>query len=556
MTPRDRSHAHWMDDFFASYYVHRPVNATFVGVHEHDDRLPDPSENGAGDLLADIRSLRARLVGAPVPEASAAAIDRRLARGFLDIEEWELTSSHFHRGNPSLYTGDAVFGVIGLFLTDFAPLEHRTEAAMARMHAVPDFLAQARRNVRRAPASWTERAIRDCDGAMTLFERGLPLLAETSSIRSPAFTKALSTAASAFAEHRRRLRVDLLPTDHDRVGVGSEALALYLREGHALEQTAEQIADYAEARLRKAEAFVRQEAAELGARTPQEILVALRDRHPEADRYYDAYQECWEELRRVVIEEALVTWPDFPLRYVPRPQWVRQAAPHLYFLFYRSPAAFERPGMHDYLVAPLPENDPTEFLRSNNDSVIKLNHVIHHGGLGHHVQNWYAFRAESRIGRMAAVDCASRIAVFCGGTMAEGWACYATALAAEVGVLTPLEALAEHHSQIRIAARAVVDVRLHSGQMTLDDAARFYEERAAMSAVAARGEAVKNSMFPGTALMYLMGKDAIHDLRTEMRTRTGSDFDLRAFHDELLSWGSIPVPLIATEMKKKIDDDR
>ena len=72
--------------------------------------------------------------------------------------------------------------------------------------------------------------------------------------------------------------------------------------------------------------------------------------------------------------------------------------------------------------------DTEELLQATNDSVIKLNHVIHHGSIGHHVQNWHAFRSASRIGQVAAVDCASRIAMFCGGTMAEGWACYATDL--------------------------------------------------------------------------------------------------------------------------------
>ena len=91
----------WLDDFFASYYQHRPVNATFIGVHAHDDRLPDYSEHGAGDALADADTLLARLRDLPHEELSAIeAIDRKLAVGFLDIQRWELRSRHFQRGNP------------------------------------------------------------------------------------------------------------------------------------------------------------------------------------------------------------------------------------------------------------------------------------------------------------------------------------------------------------------------------------------------------------------------------------------------------------------------
>jgi len=151
------------------------------------------------------------------------------------------------------------------------------------------------------------------------------------------------------------------------------------------------------------------------------------------------------------------------------------------------------------------------------------------------------------------VDCASRIAMFCGGTMAEGWACYTTELMDEVGFLTPLESYAERHTRLRMAARALVDVRLHHEKITLDQAAAFYCDRVGMAPASAMAEAVKNSMFPGTALMYLIGTDTIHQLRRELSTRPG--FDLRAFHDRLLSYGSIPVALIADAMRRRKTTD-
>ena len=193
----------------------------------------------------------------------------------------------------------------------------------------------------------------------------------------------------------------------------------------------------------------------------------------------------------------------------------------------------------------MPPGQQHELLRANNDSVIKLNHVIHHGGIGHHVQNWNAFRCGSRVGRVAAVDCASRIAMFCGGTMAEGWACYATDLMGEFGALTPLEQYAQHQSRVRMCARAIVDVRLHEGRYTLRQAAEYYEQEAGFSPVAARSEAVKNSMFPGAALMYLIGTDGIHELRSEMESLQRERFSLRRFHDEFLSYGSIPVTVVS-----------
>lgn len=553
MNPDRTAHSDWMDAFFASYYAHRPVNATFIGVHDFDDRLPDLSEEGVGDALADLHDLARRSEPEPASLTAAEAIDRRLARGFLKIQDWEFRSEHFHRGNPSLYTGEAAFGVMGLFLTDFAPRAERVEAATARMNAVADFLARARANVPRAPRAWTERAILECDGALAFFLDGVVELEAALGTGTSAFGAAAERAAEAFANHRAWLESELLTRSSGHYACGAEAFDSYLADGHFLEQSAGEIVRYAEDQMAEAEAYLAGHAADFGAATPAEALAGLADQHPRVDDYYGSFEETWREVRRISDKERLLTWPDFPIRYVPRPAWARGAAPHLYFLFYRSPAAFGRPAVHNYMVAPLPDEDPAAFLRTNNDSVIKLNHVIHHGGLGHHVQNWHAFRAESRIGRVAAVDCASRVAMFCGGTMAEGWACYATDLAAEAGALTPLEQYAQAHARVRMAARAVVDVRLHRGEMTLEEAAAYYEARARMSQAAAHGEAVKNSMLPGAAIIYLMGTDAIHGLRQEMKRREGPGFDLRRFHDTFLSYGSIPVSLIAEDMKRRTE---
>ena len=89
-------------------------------------------------------------------------------------------------------------------------------------------------------------------------------------------------------------------------------------------------------------------------------------------------------------------------------------------------------------------------MRAANDTVIKLNHVVHHGALGHHAQNFYASQSASRIGQVAAVDGASRIGMFSAGTLAEGWACYACDLMEEVGFLTPLDSAAQQHTRVRL----------------------------------------------------------------------------------------------------------
>src|SRR5207245_1715365 len=87
---------------------------------------------------------------------------------------------------------------------------------------------------------------------------------------------------------------------------------------------------------------------------------------------------CGPEAREAADAHGLATWVTDPISFVPQPVWAREAAPSLYFLFYRAPAAFDRLPVVDYFVTP-----------GAHESAIKLTHVIHHAGLGHHLQNWY-----------------------------------------------------------------------------------------------------------------------------------------------------------------------
>jgi len=117
-----------------------------------------------------------------------------------------------------------------------------------------------------------------------------------------------------------------------------------------------------------------------------------------------------------------------------------------------------------------------------------------------------------------------------------------------VGFLTDFELVAEQHSRLRQLARAIVDIELHQHSWTEEDARQFYEERVGMSPGAAAKEVTRNSMFPGASIMYWLGTQGIHDLRRRLKEIEGPEFSLRAFHDKLLSYGSIPVLLIARLM--------
>ncbi|MEO7962315.1 MAG: DUF885 family protein [Gemmatimonadaceae bacterium] len=551
-----------LDAFFESYYRLRPVNATFTGVHWYDGRLPDWSDEGVERAVSEMRGLRAKLAAEGATELSDAAIlnrdwnaiDRALADSFLEIQLAELKGRQFQRGNPSLVIGEAAFAIISLMIRDFAPLGTRVDHASSRLKQLPSFLTSALATIAQAPvpSAWVEKALNECEGVRALLTDGMEQWALLDGEKSP--TGVGPTGITEAREALETFARDVSTLAHETTpgrACGEEFLAFVLRRGHWVDRTLDDVLDDVRTRYAAAQRTLEEMARKVDSRGMAGVQEQLAAAHPEPDEYYVAFEATWMACHELSVERDLVTWPQFPIHYVPFPRWTRAAAPSLYYLYYRSPASLELPELHDYVVPPIDtlEGESLEqHLRMWNDSVIKLNHVVHHGALGHHVQNWFAAHAPSRIGQIAATDCASRIGMFLAGTMAEGWACYATDLMNECGFLTPAEEVSEQHTQVRMLARAIVDIEYHTGRRSFEQAVAMYRDEVGMTSAAAFGEATKNSMFPGTALMYWLGTSQIHSLRRDLEARQGERFSLRAFHDELLSFGSIPVAVAARIM--------
>ena len=536
--------------FFASYYRLRPVNATFTGVHDFDDRLPDWSPDGLEAAIGEMRQLRASLHdGREAGDLrDTPARDEALAASFLDVQIAELESDHFQRGNPSLAIAEAAFGIISLVTRPFAPARHRLDAVVGRLHAIPEFLDGAQRSmVSTLRDEWRAKALKECDGARRIVGDGLRRWLASERLPDDRVRPAADCAAAAIDRFQQWL-TGMPRADGESYAAGGEMLDLLIARGHWCETARRELAAAARDSLDRALSDLDCRARAAAPGGWPDVQDRLAGRHPTTAGYLAAFQRTWDECRARAVDARLVSWPDYPIRYVPIPPHTRDAAPLLYYLFYRSPAPFDRLPIHDYVVTPIDEtmaaDEQRRRLRAANDSVIKLNHVVHHGAIGHHVQNYRAGTGESEIGRVAAVDCASRIGMFLGGTMAEGWACYATDLMDEIGFLSPDESIAQQHTRARLLARAVVDMGLHDRSLTYADAVAVYRDRVGMAPDAARGEACKNAMFPGTALMYWLGTDRLHRLRAARQRAEGAAFDLQQFHDRVLSFGSIPVPLL------------
>jgi len=556
---KDLQFEQWLDTFFTHLFSHHPVDATFAGLHEYNGILPDVSSAGLAATAKEIEQLLTSLNDFDRSGLERfQQIDYDLAKGFLLMQQWERSSGYSHAYNPVTYTSEAAFSLLSLFLSDNRSIKEKQSDVTSRLRSIPTYLSNAQKNLTKSPSEWTKRSIEECTGALAFLNYGVETLRKEEGLQLS--EQDVTDAIEAFEQFSSFLENELLSnTSEDVLKCGETSFKNILSWAHEIDHSFDlsSYAKHAEEIVLACTKQLEERLDEFGATSVQEALARLSDDHPDSENYMNTFEQLWEKSRVFNEEEQLVSWGEYPIEYQPIPRWAKEAQPYLYFLFYRCPPRYNRPPVYRYNVPSLEESwsakEKEDFLRSNNTFVIKTNHVLHHGGIGHHVQNWNALHAQSRIAQISANDGPARLTMLCGGTHCEGWACYISSLAGHRGFLNPLESYAEISSLRRMASRAVVDIRLHCGSFTLEDAAAYYRDHAMMSEGAARKEAVKNSLFPGGAIMYLYGVEQIEHLRDSMKKKKKDSFSLKEFHDTFLSYGTIPVSRIAKEMMGSAD---
>lgn len=124
----------------------------------------------------------------------------------------------------------------------------------------------------------------------------------------------------------------------------------------------------------------------------------------------------------------------------------------------------------------------------------------------------------------------------------EGWGLYTEFLAEEMGLYTtPYERFGRLTYEMWRACRLVVDTGIHYMGWTRDQAEACFLENSALAPHNIRTEVSRYISWPGQALAYKTGELLMRDLRARAEARLGEDFDIRDFHDELLSEGAVPL---------------
>ena len=514
---------------------HSPIEATWAGLHDYDADMPDLSAEGFADNERRARDNVRALAAWDVRELSPAErIDHRLMVARFETEAREIEAVALHRHDPSLYANTAVYGVYSLLARDFAPLAGRLPAVQSRLEQIPAAFDAGIVNLDRSPAIWIEIAIEETLGAAEFLRESIGPLASD----RPQMRTALERALDACARFESFLKETHAGRDSIPFAIGRELFDFKLRDEHLLPYDCESLLAFGEDAVRSTLAELTALALRIDpAGTWVHLVEKLRVDHPAEDRLLGEYRKGVADARAFVAERGLVTIPaGEELQVVDTPAFLSPTVP---YAAYMAPGAFDPQQQGLFYVTPVSDQltppERAEALLGHNRYAMLLTNV-HEAYPGHHLQLVCANKVTSEVRRLFDSD------VFC-----EGWALYCEQLMLDEGMTDdPRVRLFQLKDQLWRACRVVIDVKMHTGRMTFDEAVDVLVEVAHLERPNAVGEVRRYTQSPTQPMSYLTGKHQIMDLREREKTRLGDAFDMRAFHDKLLSFGTIPVALISS----------
>jgi uncharacterized protein (DUF885 family) len=506
-----------------------PIVGTYLGIHTEDDRLGDASRDALLQELADEKSHLTDVEALdPAGLSGTAQFERdveihNLRRAIFDTEvvrTWE-------RRSLALDTvGDALFLI---FAQDYAPLPVRLAAIAGRLEAIPAFLEESRSRAAVPQVRlWQQLEIEAAADLPAFLDEIIAAGDDLPEADRRRLTHANDAARAALGGYVEWLNGSLAGGS-DEWALGRERYdeLVALRAFDGLD--ADAILAIGEEQLASNKAARIAAAREIDPDVDEPTVVdRIKNDHPATfEEALEAYSDVMRRSRQYLIDKGIVTVPDDErIDVVTTPVYLRNVIP---FAAYFSPPKFDPNPKGIYIVTPSVGNDPNAMREHNYSSI--SNTSIHEAYPGHHLQLAVANRHPSLTRLLVNAP-----------EFVEGWGMYSEQLMREQGFDdAPNFRLALYTDAIWRASRIILDVRMHRGELSVEEATDFLVAQTSFEGANARAEVNRYTYTPTYQLSYLLGKILLLQLRADEQQRLGSRFDLRAFHDTLFNNGSLPI---------------
>ena len=529
-----------VDEYLDQFARRHPSIAAGNGMHAHDALLEDFSAGAIATEVEWLRAFRRRLDAVdPAPLTPDEAVDRRILQGIIDGWLLDLDTVRTWTRNPMIYASAISDGVHNLMTMESSAAASRAKQATTKLTAVPRLLASARVNLTNPPRVFVDRAIVMFHGASNLIERDLPLA--FADVADQAVQDGLKSAAAearrAIDDYATELEVKVLPGASDAYAIGTPNVEARYRAEELIDAPAATLLAIGERELQKTQAAFAATAARVDPkRSAIDVWRGVLDDHPKRGELPAAAQRTVDELFAFIRERRLVDLPDGE-------RVVVAAAPAFDLglaSMHSSPPLEPHPVKSFYYVTDAqadwtPERQNAWLQKFNYPTLADIS--AHEVAPGHYVHSLFMRRTPGKIRR-----------IWIGlnpfpqpSSGQDGWAHYAEQLVTDEGFKKDdaRYRLAQTSEALTRICRLIVGIRLHSGEWTVDRSAAFFEREAHLPAPAARQEAVRGTYDP-TYGGYFLGKVAAFKLRSDYAAARGAAFNLREFHERVMTNGIAP----------------
>ncbi|MBV9034409.1 MAG: DUF885 domain-containing protein [Acidobacteriaceae bacterium] len=534
------------------YLKYQPSQGTTLGFHQFDTQLENLSRQTIQQQISGLHAFERKVSAFPPDRLDGSTqADRQLVLNNIHSTLLTLETIRPWEKNPDTYSSGITASLFTLMERKFAPPEDRLRSLIAREKQVPAFLEAARRNLQNPPRIYTEIALEQLPGNIDFIRNDVTAAfasVEDKQLKGE-FAETNARVLSALEEYRDWLRSDVLPRSHGDFRIGADVFSRKLAYDEMVDLPLSQLLNIGYGDLHKNQAEFRRIAKELDpSKTPEQILLELGRDHPAPSELLASFRDTFTGLIKFIQEKRIITIPsDVRPTLEETPPFMRATT----FASMDTPGPFERVAKEAYFNVTLPEKswrpERTEgFMHMFNVGTI-VSTSVHEAYPGHYVQFLWVQEAPSAVRKVLGA-----------ASNAEGWAHYCEQMMLEEGFGQPgngakdlrqskMIQLGQLQDALLRDARFIVGIKMHTGQMTFDQAVEFFQKEGFQSKETGEVETKRGTADP-TYLYYTLGKLEILKLRADLKKRQGAEFSLEKFHNNFMRQGFPPIKVVRKAM--------
>jgi uncharacterized protein (DUF885 family) len=543
-----------LNDLFHDYWEdrlkHDPEFASLIGDLRYNDQVSDYSVSAINDELAREQRFELRLAAIdPTGFTDQEKISQELLLREFDLDqegaefkEWEMPVNQMD-------------GIYSTYPQIVAELSFNTvkdyDDWIARLHAIPHAFDQVTTNMsigmddHRVPPKYLLQKTLDEvkqlanqkpeDSPLALPLKNFPASIsadEQARIKSEMLDAISKEVLPAYQRFARFLEVSYIPAGRDKPGIdalpdGQKYYQFLIKRTTTTDLTAAQIHQIGLDEVGKDEAEMLAIAQKLGFKDLASFRASLKtnpSEHPaSADALIAAYKGYLEPMK-ARLPQLFGTLPKAPFEVTTVPDYLAKSAPPAYYES-GSPDG-SRPGRLFI-----------DTYDATHRNLYGVESIAYHEGIpGHHLQISIAQE-------MAGIP---EFRKFEGYTAyVEGWAFYSEHLGKDVGLYQdPYSDYGRLENEVWRAIRLVVDTGVHSQGWTRDQMVQYFRDHSNIDEPSIQSEVDRYIAWPSQALAYKIGQLKILELRDRAKKALGDKFDIRAFHDQVIDSGALPLDVL------------